>query len=54
MAPGTRTLNGRKLPDGYAGLPCDQKTELPIFTAEQLKAVFCLPATGGAKGKHQT
>jgi hypothetical protein len=54
MAPGTRTLNGRKLPDGCAGFPHDQNIGLPIFTAEQLKAVFCLPATGGAKGKHQT
>ena len=54
MAPGTRTLNGRKLPGGYAGLLRDQNIELPIFTAEQLKAVFCLPATGGAEGKDQT
>ena len=53
MAPGTRTPNGRKLHDEYAGLPSDLNTRLAAKTVARLKVVFSLQATPKARAKHQ-
>jgi len=54
MAPGTRTPNGRKLHDEYAGLPSDLNTRLAAKTVARLKAVFSLRTATEARAKHQT
>jgi len=54
MALGTRTLNGQKLADDYAGLPRDLTTELPTESDAILKAVFCLPTATKNAAKHPT
>ena len=54
MAPGTRTPNGRKLHDEYAGLPRDLNTRLAAKIVTRLKAVFSLRTATEARAKHQT
>jgi len=54
MAPGTRTPNGRTLPDEIAGWPRDLNTRLAAKTVARLKAVFSLRPATEARAKHQT
>ncbi|KMQ74061.1 hypothetical protein Msub_10232 [Marinobacter subterrani] len=54
MAPETRTLNARKVPDDCSGLPRDLNTELPVKTVAQFRAVLCLRATTKTAAKHPT
>jgi len=54
MAPGTRTPNGRTLPDKLAGWPRDRNTGLATKTVARLKAVFSLRPATEARAKRQT
>jgi hypothetical protein len=54
MAPGTRTPNGRTVPDKLAGWPRDLNTRLAAKTVARMGAVFSLQATTKTSPKHQT